>query len=106
MVYGKHIWRLLLILLFGMVVLLSFLVFAKCPVIPELLLLNSNCLFYEVNEGFELDFVDSKINCVYRSVDPAKGSRPCENFSPTASEIGKRIEEEKRVLNLKMSAYG
>lgn len=73
---------------------------------PELWLLNSNCLFYEVNEGFELDFVDSKIDCVYRSVDPSRVSRPRENFSPTASEIAKRIEEEKRVLNLKMSAYG
>lgn len=75
-------------------------------------LLNSSVLFlllflksciYEVKKDFESDFVDSKINCEYWSDFQL---RPSADFSPTAAEIAKRIEEEKRVLNLKMSAYG
>lgn len=88
-----------------MVLLLSFWVFVKCPVILESWLFNYDCLLYENNEDFESDFVDSKIDFFYWSVDSIEGSRPFDKFSPTAAEFAKRIEEEKRVLNLKMSAY-
>jgi len=98
MVYVKSIWKFLSILLLSMVVLLSLFVFVKCPVIAGL-----NLGIYEYRKDFESDFVDSKIDCVYWSGEQV---RPTPTHSPTAAEVAKRIEEEKRVLNLKMSAYG
>lgn len=62
--------------------------------------------YNEIRKDFKSDFVDSKIDCFYRPVDSFDRSRYSATFSSTASEIAKRIEEEKRVLNLKMSAYG